>query len=87
MIKIIIAIAFIAIIVSLGSALYHLVRHKDHSEQTVKALTLRIGISLALFVFLFLAFAAGWIRPHGIAANMQAQLAGKPVPDKPGAAK
>jgi hypothetical protein len=87
MIKLFIAIVFIAIIASLGSALYHLVRHKDHSEQTVKALTLRIGISLALFIFLFLAFATGIIKPHGIAANMQAQLAGKPASDKPDAIK
>jgi hypothetical protein len=86
MIKFFIAVVFIAIIASLGSALYHLVRHNDHSEQTVKALTLRIGISLALFIFLLLAFAGGFIKPHGIAANMQAQLAGPPS-DKPDAVK
>ena len=72
MFKLIIAIAFLAIIASLGSALYHLIRHKDHSEETVKALTLRIGLSLTLFILLFLAFAGGFVKPHGIAANMQA---------------
>lgn len=87
MIKILIALAFIAIIASLGSALFHLVRHKDHSDQTVKALTLRIGISLALFIFVYLAFVAGFIKPHGIASNMQAQLASKPVHDQSGAVK
>lgn len=87
MIKIIVAIAFIGIIASLGSALYHLVRHKDHSEQTVKALTLRIGISLALFLLLFVAFATGLIKPHGIAANMHAQPADAPADNKPEAAK
>lgn len=87
MFKILIAIAFIAIIASLGSALYHLVRHKDHSEQTVKALTLRIGLSLALFLLLFLAFATGLLKPHGIAANMQAQLAAPTAGDKSAIAK
>lgn len=75
MIKTIIIVAFVAIIVSLGSALYHLVRHKEHSEQTVKALTYRIGISLALFLFVFLAFVSGLLQPHGISAGMQARLA------------
>lgn len=87
MIKIIVAIAFIGIVASLGSALYHLVKYRDHSEQTVKALTLRIGISLALFLFLFLAFATGLIKPHGIAANMHAQQTGAPADNKPGPAK
>lgn len=77
MLKIIIVIAFIAILASLGSALFHLVRHKQHSEQTVKALTLRISISLALFIFVFIAFATGLMKPHGIAANMQALHAAK----------
>lgn len=65
----------IAIVVSLGSALYHLLVKREHSEQTVKALTVRIGLSLTLFILLFVAFAAGIIKPHGfnIRANTQTQ--------------
>jgi hypothetical protein len=73
MIKIIIVLAFLLIIASLGSALYHLVDQKDaeHSKKTAKALTLRIGLSLILFIFLFIAFSQGLIQPHGIGANIQ----------------
>ena len=71
MIKAIIIIAFIVIIVSLGSALFHLVDNKEKSKKTVNALTFRISLSLILFIFLFIAVAAGWIKPHGIGAKMQ----------------
>jgi hypothetical protein len=31
-----------------------------------RSLTWRIGLSVAAFLFLLLAFYAGWIEPHGI---------------------
>lgn len=73
MIKIIIVLAFLFIIGSLASALYHLINQKDaeHSKKTAKALTFRIGLSLILFIFIFLAFSSGIIQPHGIGANIQ----------------
>ena len=74
-VKLIIAIAFFLIIVSLGTALFHLVKNPQQSEQTVKALSLRIGLSLLLFLFLFIAMTTGLIKPHGIGANMQMQKA------------
>jgi len=63
---IIIVLIFAGILVSLGSALVHLVRGRGRSEQTAKALTVRIGMSFALFALLFLLWWAGLIRPHGI---------------------
>ena len=63
---IIIVLIFIGILVSLGSALVHLVRGRGRSEKTAKALTIRIGMSFALFVLLFVLWWAGLIRPHGI---------------------
>ena len=63
---IIIVLIFVGILVSLGSALVHLVRGRGGSERTAKALTVRIGMSFALFVLLFLLWWAGFIRPHGI---------------------
>lgn len=73
LIKTITIITFVAIVYSLGSALYHLVKHRDNqdSEKTYRALTLRIGLSMALFVLLFIAFATGLLRPQGIGARMQ----------------
>lgn len=64
--KIVIIIALIAIIASLGKALYYLVKKPEASSKMAKALTWRISLSLALFFFVILAFALGWIHPHGI---------------------
>lgn len=63
---IIIVLIFIGILASLGSALVHLVRGRESSERTAKALTVRIAMSVGLFVLLFLLWWAGLIRPHGI---------------------
>ncbi len=73
MVKIIIIIAFVAIIFSLGSALFHLVKHKEQSKKTVKALTFRIGLSILLFIFLFIAIATGLIKPQGIGSRLHQQ--------------
>jgi len=75
MIKSIIVLAFLLIIFSLGSALFHLMRPKspEHSEKTVKALTFRIGLSLVLFILIFAAVATGLIQPTGIGARMNQQ--------------
>ncbi len=53
MFKTFVIIAFVAIIVSLGNALFHLVKHKDQesSQKALKALTFRIGLSIALLIF------------------------------------
>ena len=42
----------VLILGSLGSALFYLVRDKGSTDRTVKALTFRIGLSLALFLLL-----------------------------------
>jgi uncharacterized membrane protein YidH (DUF202 family) len=78
-IKTIVIIAFTLIIISLGSALFHLVKHRkqEQSEKTVKALTFRITLSLLLFIFLFIAFATGLLKPHGLGVQMHMQ---KPMP-------
>ncbi len=68
----IVLITFIIIIITLGSALYHLIKHKseEQSQKTLKSLTFRISLSLILFVFIFIAFATGLIKPHGIGLKM-----------------
>ncbi len=65
-VKTIAIIALFAIIGSLASGMFFLVKDKGQSERTAKALTLRIGLSVALFAFLMLAVALGWIQPHGL---------------------
>ena len=77
-IKSIVIIAFILIIISLGSALFHLVNKKneEQSEKTVKSLTFRITLSIILFMFIFIAVATGLFKPHGLGAKMHME---KPV--------
>ncbi len=64
--KIFILFVMFIIAGSLASGLFFLIRDSGNTTRTVKALTLRIGISLTLFIFLFIAFRLGLISPHGI---------------------
>jgi hypothetical protein len=64
--KIVVAIAFILILASLGSALVFLMRDKGKSNRTVQALALRVGFSIALFILILIAHYFGWIQPTGI---------------------
>ena len=64
--KILVAIAFILILGSLGSALFFLMRDKGKSNRTVHALALRVGLSVTLFLLLLGAHYMGWIQPTGI---------------------
>jgi hypothetical protein len=64
--KIIVAIAFVLIIGSLASALFFLMRDKGKTDRTVWALTMRVGLSVVLFVLLLLAYRLGYIQPTGI---------------------
>lgn len=66
MIKILIVACLVGIVVSLGSGLFHLVNGKGESNKMVKSLTWRIGLSVALFVLLLIAWSQGLIEPHGI---------------------
>ncbi|HEX8403928.1 MAG TPA: twin transmembrane helix small protein [Duganella sp.] len=64
--KIAVAIAFILILGSLGSAFFFLMRHKGKSNNTVNALALRVGLSIILFVLILVAYKLGYIHPTGI---------------------
>jgi hypothetical protein len=67
MIKVLILLVLAAILVSLGSGLFHLVKDEGQSKRMVNALTVRIALSVLLFLLLFVAWKGGLIRPHGIA--------------------
>lgn len=64
--KFIIVTVMVIILAALGSGLIFLIRDSGKSDRTVKALSWRIGLSLALFLFLLLAFRMGWIHPHAV---------------------
>ena len=62
--KILVVIILIAILGSLGSALVFLVRDGGKTKRTVNALTVRIALSLALFLFLMFGYYMGWFVPN-----------------------
>lgn len=64
--KIIIIFTMIIIAISLGISLIFLIRDSGTTKRSVKALSVRIGVSLSLFIFLFIAFKLGLIKPHSI---------------------
>jgi hypothetical protein len=57
-----------AIVVSLGSGLFHLSRGRgdEDSRKMARALTVRITLSLLLFALLMIAWYFGLITPHGV---------------------
>lgn len=56
----------LAIIVSLGFGLYYLLTEGGtKSRRLFKALSWRVGLQVALILFLVVAFSMGWIQPHG----------------------
>ncbi len=58
----IIVIAFIVLIVaSLGSALFYLVTERGSSDRMLKALAIRVGLSLTLFLLLMAGYYFGFI--------------------------
>lgn len=60
----IVALLFIVFILgSLASALYHLIKDKGQSDRIVKMLTVRVALSLTLFVLLMGGYYLG-IIPH-----------------------
>jgi hypothetical protein len=63
-IKILVVLLLGCIVASLGKAMFHLSSGPEDSAKTVQALTFRIGLSIALFVLLFIAWYAGGITPH-----------------------
>ncbi len=65
-IKVLIVATLVAIIVSLAGGMLFLVKDKGKTERTAKALTIRIGLSVALFGLLMLGIFTGHIKPHGI---------------------
>lgn len=65
-IKILVIIALGGIVFSLGSALFHLSRGKGDPKKMVRALTIRVGLSVGLFILLMLAWYNGLISPHGV---------------------
>ncbi|HTD73460.1 MAG TPA: twin transmembrane helix small protein [Steroidobacteraceae bacterium] len=60
------------ILISLGKALFHLSStREDDGKKMVVALAWRIGLSVALFVLLIVAYYSGWIAPLHLSNHSQ----------------
>jgi hypothetical protein len=64
--KIIVVLLLFAVIISLTSGMFFLVHDKGDTDRTVKSLTIRISLSIALFMMLIIGYFTGMIQPHGI---------------------
>lgn len=69
--KVVIALGFVAIIGSLMSALFFMMRDKGRTRNTVRALGLRVALSIALFIFLLVSYQLGWIESRGIPVGVR----------------
>lgn len=75
--KIVVIVAFVAILGSLAGALFFMMRRSDQGDEDgarrgrmmARALTLRIGVSVLLFLFVLLSWYMGWIEPTGLPAG------------------
>lgn len=66
MIKTLIVINFILILISLGSGVVFLAKDAGKTNRVVTSLTVRVILSVTLFILLFVGYYLGDIQPHGI---------------------
>lgn len=64
LIKVFIVLTLLVIVGSLFSALFFLSKDKSGGDRTVKALTVRIGLSITLFLILMIGYFFGLIGHH-----------------------
>jgi TRAP-type C4-dicarboxylate transport system permease large subunit len=68
--KIFIVAAFLLILASLASALVFMMKDgrdgKPKTNNMVRSLGLRVGLSILLFVCILVAYQLGWIQPTGV---------------------
>lgn len=68
-IKWLVLLIFFGIILSLVSAMLHLVHdYKGESRRMVRALSVRIGLSILLFILLWAGWKMGWVEPNAAPA-------------------
>jgi hypothetical protein len=67
--KITICVFLLVIFYCLGSALFYMLSPTKVPSSMGKALTWRIALSLALFLFLLAGAYMGWLHPHGLSSH------------------
>ena len=61
--KIIVVILLLVVIASLFSGLFFLFKDKGRGDRVVKALTIRVGLSITIFLILMASYYFGLIPP------------------------
>jgi cytochrome b subunit of formate dehydrogenase len=68
--KTVMVLMLVAVLVALASAGVFMLRKgeagDDRNKHMARALALRVGLSVALFLFILLSWYMGWVRPGGI---------------------
>ena len=64
-VKLVVVAFLIVIVASLASALIYLIRDKGQSDRTLKALTVRVALSVSLFLLLMIGYYFGIIPQQG----------------------
>ena len=64
--KALIIITLLGIVASLGHALFTMSSGPTDSKRMVQALTVRVGLSVALFAFLMIGWYLGLLSPHAV---------------------
>ena len=71
--KYLVVVAFIGILASLASALFFMMRNgkndKAKGSHMAKALAVRVGLSVVLFLCILIAWQLGYIQPTGLPAS------------------
>lgn len=71
--KYLVALAFLAILASLGSALFFMMKDgrdgKPKTSNMARALAFRVGFSILIFLCILIAWKLGYIQPSGIRAG------------------
>jgi hypothetical protein len=63
--KAIVIVLLLGIVGSLGHALFSMTSGPSNDRRMVQALTVRVTLSVALFVLLFIGWRLGLMAPHG----------------------
>lgn len=66
LVRMIVIVALLLIVFSLGAALYYLYRDRGQGTRMVKALAIRVALSASLIAFLLISYHFGWIGQSGL---------------------
>ena len=81
--KILIFILLLAIFISLSGGLFFLAKDKGKSKRTIYSLTVRVVLSVSLFVLLLIGYMTGLLQPHGLVPDTTQSIPAAPSSSTP----